>query len=299
MTTIELKNNIIFDLLFLNRVKIGEVIDYKKFRKLYAGYEFLPETYFASIFGIKLVAFMHLKSGAHTTTILRNFDNAILKKIVLSELYRWNLVKSNSRITYSQFLNILKFVSFLNEDILADILEIKISRFRNFKNSNDSSETVAILKRFDISSEEERIIQRLIHDKIIYPGMEINYDIFKNIHSLYPNIAESRFAYILEIKSSAFSNLKKGKSKSIILKSRIAAFVDEQKYKIITILIRDRGAKLKEEISYERFLELYNGFEYISKLDFAIKILGISYNTYNSFKYKNRHAIILKERVFV
>ena len=182
---------------------------------------------------------------------------------------------------------------------MADILEIKISRFRNFKNSNDSSETVAILKRFDISSEEERIIQRLIHDKIIYPGMEINYDIFKNIHSLYPNIAESRFAYILEIKSSAFSNLKKGKSKSIILKSRIAAFVDEQKYKIITILIRDRGAKLKEEISYERFLELYNGFEYISKLDFAIKILGISYNTYNSFKYKNRHAIILKERVFV
>lgn len=112
MTTIELKNNIIFHLLFLNKVKIKEVIDYKKFRELYAGYEFLPETYFASILGIRLVAFMHLKSGAYTTPVLRNLDNVILKNTVLSELYRKNIIENNSRITYLQFLNILKQVPF-------------------------------------------------------------------------------------------------------------------------------------------------------------------------------------------
>ncbi len=237
---------------------------------------------------------MKLKSGFRNITILRDFNCLILKKYILEELYRKNLVKDNLKITYLQFLNILKYFPFLTENNLAEILEIKISRFCNFKNSKNSEETVTILKKFDISSDEEKIIQRLINDKIIYPGLEINYDNFKKIHSLYPNIKEIRLAYILEIKTVPYYNLKNGKTKPTILKSRIPSFVEEQKYGIINKLIKERGAKLKEIINYERFLELYTGFEYIYKVDFAVNILGISYNSYKDLKKKN--AIILKER---
>lgn len=184
MTTIELKNNIIFELLFSNKMKIEEEIDYKRFKELYAGYEFLSEAYFASILGIRLKVFSNLKSGFRNATVLRNFDCSILKNTVLDKLYRENLVKNNSRITYSQFLDILKHFPFLNEYSLAEILEIKLPRFKNFKNSKNPNETAEILKRFNITLEEEKIAQRLISDKIVYPGLEINYDIFKKLHSL-------------------------------------------------------------------------------------------------------------------
>lgn len=293
VTTKELKNNIVLELLLANKIYIEEKIDYTKFALLYSNYNYLSEPYFAKIIGINYSSWMGLKAGKSYAIVLKNIDINLVDKI-LEDLIARKIVDYNEQITYQQFLDILSQVPFLGENTLANLLGIKTGRFQVWKH-NRGGKTVNILPRHIISANDEQIINELLSQSIIYPGMHITYDEFKLIHNLYPDIEERHFARILEIENPF--NMKKRNQKAIVLKSRISDFLNNQKNDIINFLIRVRNAKLNEKIDYKRFLELYSGFEYMTPSEFAEIILGIKYNTYRSMKSDGKNAIILKNGI--
>lgn len=293
-TTSELKNQIILELLFSNFVQLEEKIDYEKFQFLHQHFSYLSESFFASILGIKYINFRTFKKGYHKVVILRGIKADLFHEIK-EELLQKGIIRYNQTITYEEFLNIQKQVPFLSENMLANILEISISRLQNLRVHNGL--TTKILKRFEISEEEEAIVTDLINQNLLYPGMQMTHEIFKKIHSFFPHIKEYRFAYILEMKPGIFCSMKRGVVKPIVLKSRIIPFVEKQKNDIITFLINSRNAKLNEVINFKRFKELYLGFEYISDVTFAKLILGINYNSFKSLKFNHKKATMLRARV--
>lgn len=294
LTTFDLKNKIILELLFSGKISVGQTINYDIFQSLHSDYQYLSEVYFANILDINYNNFLGCKCGYHNVIILKNIPLALFNEII-ENLIKKGIIYYNQKIDYPQFLNILDCVPFLNENTLATLLGISTSRLQHLRYGQ--CKTTTVLTKYDISKEEELIITQLIDKKLIYPGMQITYDHFKKLHKLFPNIKESRFAYILEMKSSTFSNMKNGLIKQpIVLKSKINSFIEMQKEEIVEFLIKSRGVQLKECINKDRFSELYKGFEYISEANFAKIILGINYNTFRSLKSNNKKANILKSK---
>ena len=294
LTTIDLKNKIILELLFSGKISVGQCIDYDIFKSLHSNYPYFSESYFASILDISYTTFRGCKQKYNNAIVLKSLPLSLFDEII-SQLMENKVIHYNQKISYSQFLDILKYVPFLNENTLANLLEIPTSRFQHLKYGQ--CKTTIILKKYDISEQEELIVSQLINDRIIYPGMQITYDYFKKIYELFPDMGEYRLAYILEINRSTFSNMKAGSIKPIVLKGRVNSFIKGQKEEIVDFLINFRGARLKECIDKKRFMELYQGFEYISEVNFAQMILGINYNTFKSLKSDNKKATILKNKM--
>jgi len=293
LTVAELKNKIILELLTSNKLRINETIDYNKFAYLYSFYNYLPEFYFAKILEINYQNFRNLKSSTQKATVLKNFDYMIFKEDVLNYFTKNKIAPYNVKLNNPNFLKILDAYPYLSEESLANILGIKSSTFTYFK-TNKEATLIVLKKPFALSKEDETIIEDLINKKIIYPGQTITYEYFIKIHKLHPDIKEYKLASMLEIKSSNFCEMKKGNSKCIILKSMISDFIIKQKSTIINDLINTRNALISEKINYKRFLELYQGYEYINEIDFAKVILGINYSTFRSMKADGKNAIILK-----
>lgn len=291
LTTIDLKNKIILELLFSKKCCLEESIDYKKFKLLHSNYYYLPEIYFASVLGIRYANFQTCKKGSNNI-IFKEVDLSLFDETI-EKLIREEIIHYNQSLTYLQFLKILSYVPFFSENILAALLGITVTSFQNLKYGR--SQTTKILKRYNISEKEEFIVQQLIQNKVVYPGMQLTYEKFKEIHKFFPDINERRFAYMLEIKKDAYYSLKDGRIKPFILKSRVIAFVKEQKEYIINFLINFRNAKLNESIDKNRFLELYSGFEYIDEVNFAQIILGINYGSFSALNHSN--ALIFKNRI--
>ena len=294
LTTTDLRKKVILELLYSKKCYVEESIDYEKFKILHSEYHYLPETYFASILGISYTNFRSCKNGYSNIIIFKGINPSLFNEVI-EDLIKKGIVHYNENITYLKLLNILKHVPFLSENMLANLLGINTATFQSLKYGHSHETT--ILKKHDISDEEELIVQQLIKNKLIYPGMQLTYEKFKSLHNFFPNINEYRFAYILEIKKSMLSILKKGKTKPIILKSRVISFVEEQKNQIIDILINTRHAKLNEWIDKKRFYELYSGFEYISELNFAEIVLGMSYASFRGLKSGKKRTAILKDKI--
>lgn len=297
MTVLDLKNKIILELLTKNLISIGEAIDYKKFEFLYSFYNYLPEFYFAKILDINYTNYNSgLKYQKIKVTILKNFDISLIKDEILSYLLNNNIVSYNMEISYREFIKILELFPFLNEESLAEILGLKISRIQNLK-FKQSAKAIILKRSFNLSKSEEDIIDDLINLNLIFPGQQINYDFLKKLHTRYPEIKENRFAYILEITPSTYSRMKKGKNSPKILKSRAQSYINQQKQFIINDIITNKNAYANEKINYIRFCELYQGYEYIGEEVFANLILGIKYNNFISLKFENTNAIILNKAI--
>ncbi len=294
LTTTDLRKKIILELLYSKKCYVEESINYEKFKILHSEYHYLPEAYFASILGISYSNFRSCKNGYSNIIIFKGINPSLFNEVI-EDLIKKGIVHYNENITYLKFLNILKYVPFLSENMLVNLLGINTATFQSLKYGHSHETT--ILKKHDISDEEELIVQQLIKNKLIYPGMQLTYEKFTYLHSFFPNINEFRFAYILEIKSDMFSKLKKGKTKPIILKSKVISFIKEQKNQIIDFLMNTRHAKLNEWIDKKRFYELYSGFEYISETNFAEIILGMSYASFRDLKSEKKRTTILKDKI--
>lgn len=297
MTVLELKNKIILELLTKNLISIGEAIDYEKFKFLYSFYNYLPEFYFAKILEINYANYNSgLRYQKTKVTILKNFDCTIFKKEILNYLINNNIVTYNMEISYLDFIKILSLFPFLNEESLACILETRISRIQDLK-FKKNAKAIILKKSFNLSAEEDAIVENLINSQLICPGQQINYELFKELHAMYPEIKECRFAYMLEITASSFSRMKNKNYHPKILKSKIDEFIKKQKQNIINDLIINKNAFVSEKINYKRFCEFYKGYEYISEENFAYYILGIKYNNFISLKFDNKNAIIFKNSI--
>lgn len=77
LTTTDLKNEIILELLSANKISLEETINYEKFKKLYLNYNYLSEFYFASIIGINYINYRVFKAVANNAVVLKNIDRMI------------------------------------------------------------------------------------------------------------------------------------------------------------------------------------------------------------------------------
>jgi len=289
----QLRNKIVLDLLSKGKISIGEKIDYSKFLQLYSEYNYLPNHYFAKILGCSYDALVGMKHG-NKAIVLKDFDYSLIKVEILNYLLDNKIIEQNSKIMYSKLEEIFGIFPFLDEHFLAEILRIKHHRIQNIKYNQESSATI-LKTEFSLTEEEITIRNKLVSDGFVIPGMQLTKEVFDKLHKLYPHMTDYRLGYILEIKTSAFSNFKRGVIKPFILKSLEVDFIESQKLDIIEDLINNRHAYIEEKINYERFLELYSGYEYINIYKFAQIILGINYSNCRSLKTKNSHAIIFKD----
>lgn len=294
MTNSELKNEIIMELLFSGKVRLNQEIEYEQFLQLYSNYTYLPETFFATILG-SIQSFLQMKQNLCKMIILKDFDiySHELKEKIINELLQHGIISYNMKINYDDFLKILNHYSFLDENALATILDINTWTLQRIK-YDKSMNTFVLRKKYFLTEIEEQQVNDLIDKRIIYPGMQINYEFFQSLKLYFGKISNNRLAYILEISSSMLHFLKEGLESPIILKSRKESFILSQRDDIIHQLIDERGAYKLEKINKDRFFELYKGFEFISETDFAFYILGIKYNTFRSLKSDSKNAIILK-----
>lgn len=295
MKLVELKNNIILELFQKGLVSIGEKIDYSKFSYLYSFYTYLPEYYFAKILGIEYNHFhTHFHTNKEKAIILKNFDYIGLKQYCLSYLQANNLVCENQKITYHDFTKLLSQFPYLNENILAEFLDIKISRIQRLR-CNPTMTATILKKEFLVTANENEIINKLLAENLIYPGQLISYQDFKKIHEMFSHINEDRFAYILEINLHALNRIRMNAQRVCILQSKITDYANSKKDEIISELMARNNIYVGEKINYQRFCELYSGYEYINEVLFAEKILELNYSNYMSLKHKNKNAIILKK----
>lgn len=294
-TTQDLKNEIILELLFKNEIQIGELIDYEKFKSIYQDYSYLPEYYFASILGMSYKTFYGIKSG-DKFRVLKELDDDVYDKIV-EYMNENNIGHSGSKITYDEFFNLLSKVPFLNERSLTKILGIPSSNFDMLKYRKIAkTKTHVRTHTCDITNEEREIINKLIASGLIYPGKGITFDEFEEIQKMVPEMDKMRLIQVLQINYNSLMLSAKENYKVTVLNGEVEDFVKKQREFIINDLITNRSARLKEKIDYDRFCELYRGYEYIRKIVFAELILGISYYQYSTLV-GGGNAVILKSRI--
>lgn len=294
MTSQSLKNEIIMNILFSGTAKLNQTIDYQTFLILYSKYDYLPEVFFAEILGIATNLFSSFKRNLTKAVILKNFDFSSfeLKEQIIQDLIQKGMIHYNMKINYQDFLTMLEYYPFLDENTFASILGINTWTLQRIRYEN--VQTYILRKKYVLTEEQEQKVQKLFDQKIIYPGMQINYEIFLSLKSYFGDIPDHKLAYILEISSNMLSNLKKGLEKPIILKSFKESFILRQKETIINELFNERNAYKGEKIDKKRFYELYRGFENISEAEFAFYILGIKYNNFRTLKSGKKNALIFK-----
>lgn len=300
------KEQLIEELLEKNIIKIGESINYKRFKEIHSnGYSHISEYDFAEMLGVYNGNFNNVKNKDGNAVILKELipmqEQKLAKEIVEDILKE---LEAGQRINYKEFCRLKgKYC-----DIYGDISE---ARFGRFLELNDDAlyklrkgKEVAILKSKFCP---ETIIEALIQEEISIPGDKINYSKFLQIYQdakkKHPSIrhfSQYAFARLLGIRKSTFTKFKKESLNLKILKSymppkkKVYVVSDEERMKIVENLINTRNAKPYELCDYQRFLELYEGYENISEYNFAY-MLNISSSGFSHVKNSGKKARILKD----
>lgn len=297
---------LIKELLDNNIIRVGESINYEKINQIRLnGYSNISEYDFAEMLGINNTNFNNVKNGGQNAIILKSlipmYEEKISKEILTDLLIEY---KPGQSIDYSCFCKLLNKYSSIYKEIteskLGSFLELNddsLYRLRKGKN-------VFILKsKFN----SEDIIKLLIEQNVVYPGQKINYDEFLKIYEtskkLCPNIShftKNAFSVLLKISKTSFYSMKSTPSYAIVLKNYIEKkenhyiMSDEERTKIVKNLMNTKGAFPYEVCDYTRFKKLYQGYENISKCDFAY-ILNISSTKFYKMKNSGEKEKILKD----
>ena len=300
------KEELIQELLNNNIIKIGESISYTRFKQIHSrGYSHISEYNFAEMLGINTGNFNNVKNKGQNAIILKDLI-PMQKEKIDREISEDLLLKleAGQRISYEQFCALREEYSAIYEDIteprLGRILEL-----------NDDA--LYVLRRgkevpvFKSKFSSETIIQMLIKEGIAVPGDKINYSKFLEIYEeatkKHPSIkyfSQYAVAKLLGIRKSTFSKLKTNPVNLQILKNYMPKkkktyFVsEEERTLIVKNLINTRNAKPYEFCDYQRFLDLYQGYENIPEYKFAY-ILDMSSTSFNTIKNHAKKARILKD----
>lgn len=300
------REQLIEELLNNNIIKIGESINYERFKEIHTnGYAHISEYAFAEMLGINNCNFSNVKNKGQKAVILKELIN--LQEEKLTKEISDDLLKKfepGQMINYEIFCKLRKKYSDIygsfSEAKFGKILELSYDDLYKLRKGKE----VSIYKsRFN----SEMIIKALIEESIVIPGDKINYSKFLQIYEearkKHPSISywsQYAVAKLLGIRKSTFSKFKVEPVNLYILKNYMTkskkSYVvsDEERKSIIENLISTRNAKPYEFCNYQRFLELYQGYENIPEYKFA-NILDMSDTSFNQIKNHNKEARILKD----
>lgn len=300
------REQLIKELLDNHIIKIGESINYNRFKQIHSnGYSHISEYNFAEMLGINIGNFNNVKNKGQNAIILKELipiqEEKIAKEISEDLLQK---LEAGQRINYEQFSSLRKEYC----AIYGDISEAKFGRILEL---NDN--TLYSLRRgkevpiFKSMFSSKAIIEALIQEGIAVPGDKINYSKFSEMyekarqkHLSINHFSQYAFAKLLGIRKSNFTTFKTNAMNLQILKSYMPkkkkSYVvsDEERMHIVENLISTRNAKPYEFCDYQRFLELYQGYEDISEYNFA-HMLDMSSSSFSSIKDSGKRARILRD----
>ena len=300
------REQLIKELLDKNIIKIGESINYKRFKQIHSkGYSHISEYDFAEMLGIKSSNFNNVKNKGQNAVILKELipmkEEKLAKEISEDLLHK---LEAGQRINYEQFCALRESYCAIYGDIseakFGRILELNYNSLTNLRRGKE----IAIFKS---KFSSEAIIQLLIQEGIAVPGDKINYsklyEMYEEARKKHPSInhfSQYAFAKLLGIRKSHFGDLKTKPVNAQILKNYIPkkkknyVVSDEERMRIIENLISTKNAKPYESCDYKRFLELYQGYENISEYNFAY-MLDMSSISFSYIKNHGKKARILKD----
>ena len=294
----EEKEKIINDLIENNKIIPGKLINYKYFQEIYKPYSNLfSEVQFSKLLQIEYHNFTNLKYNKTNAKVLKNSIDKLeeIKRKILDNLISQKLIEDKKLISYEDFLDLYSpYSKIFTEKDFSSILGINYSSFCSFKKNN--SKVIIFLEKNEnenIKNEKNKIIQKILNMKNIYPSILIDYSQFKKLYEPYKDkYSENQFSKLLEI-SNLGTLRKKSTAKARILKSYKVNLSKDEKQHIIDELL-ENSVKASELISYDYFLKLYEPYKHqLSEREFH-ELLEISGSNFRSFKHEGTHAKILK-----
>lgn len=300
------KEILIKELLDRKLIKIGESINYKRFKEIHSNeYSHISEYDFAEMLGISNMNFNNVKNKGQNAIVLKELIPMQEEKMA-SEISADLLKKlePGQRINHEQFCSLRESYCAIYGDIsearFGRILEMNHDALCNLRKGKE-------IPIFKSKFSSDAIIEMLIQEKIATPGDKIDYskfcEMYEEARKKYPSInhfSQYAFAKLLGIRKSTFSNFKTNPVNLQILKSYMPkkkkAYVvsDEERKLIVETLISTKNAKPYEFCDYQRFLELYQGYENISEYNFAY-MLDMSSTSFSRVKNSGQKARILKD----
>lgn len=300
------REQLIKELLNKKLIKIGESINYTKFKQIHSnGYSHISEYDFAEMLGINSGNFNNVKNKGQNAIILKELipmqEEKIAKEISEDLLKK---LEAGQRINYEQFCSLRENYCVIYGDIseakFGRILELNDDALYHLRKGKE-------IPIFKSKFSSETIIQSLIQEGISVPGDKINYSKFSEMYEKarkkHPSInhfSQYAFAKLLGIRKSTFTKFKTTSVNLQILKNympkkkRAYVVSDEERMLIVENLIRTKNAKPYEFCDYQRFLELYQGYENILEYNFAY-ILDMSSTSFSKIKNSGQKARILKD----
>lgn len=210
-------------------------------------------------------------------------------------------------LTYSQLQEIFnKYYIRLSEDeFMQEILDISnkcYAEARCYREDDDSkehkekevwilrnepkpdNEFIKYMKKLIILTEKLHIRDKLTYEKI--------HNIFNQYYTPLPEV---EFAEkMLEVSEASLRTIKSNGKEAVILKS--LEIKDEWISKFRREVIKKEGLCINQKINYSQFLKIYNeNYFPLSEIEYAEKILDISYNSYIDMRYNHKKRRILKD----
>lgn len=171
------------------------------------------------------------------------------------------------------------------------VLRIKTYIYKYIKN-NENART-RILKEEKLPEEDIKEIINNVKEDGHSIGQLIDYEEFQKLYEKHSDgLNEKDFAVqILNISEGSYLNLKNGKNKVRILKTKGLVLNYEEKKKIIDE-IKENGY-IGKSINYKEFQSLYSKYRKIfNERDFALEILGINYHNYTVCRRKGTNIVV-------
>ena len=293
------KETILQELLDTNKIKEGQLVDYKEFLTLYEPYKTkIKELEFAEELDITYNSYLAMKRGKGARVLKNGKEKAWKNKRIIKELLNEERIKPGQSITYKYFLEIYEpYKEEISEVDFAKLLEINYSTHN--KTKHGKIKEVTVLKNRaerEVEEQKEKILEDLIIDNKVKLGELIDYKKFLNLYESYKaKMTEKNFARILGI---SYKSIKKGETRVLGNNEKIT---EEEKNYIIKSILEDKKIEVGQSINYAYFLELYEQYKTkMQEKDFA-KILGISDCSYKSMEnikgYETKVLFDLAEKI--
>ena len=279
----------------------GQLIDYLKLHELYCEYGngFKEYEFAEKILGIKNENYTSCKNKNHKVRILKidiigektQQERKIIEQIKNRGYRPFQLISYEElHELYSEFGKGMKEYEFAEK-----ILGIKYGNYNTCKNRGTR---VRILKSEEkILSEDEIIeIREELKNAGYISGQLIDYAKLKELHKQYGRKTnEYYFAVnILNLAGKNYLSCKRRNTKVRILKSEEKVVSEDEILEILEEL-KNSGYKANQLINYEELYGIYKQFgRGLNIIEFAQKVLGLSYSNYEKCKNRGSRVRILK-----
>lgn len=299
------KETIIKELLDKKLIEIGESIDYAKFCYVreQSGYTNIKEYDFAQILGISNTNFRNIRDRNQKAVILKELipqKEQKQREQIEKDLIGDKKVEPGERIDYQKFCNLHESYSHIPEPVFARFLELTYDTAYNMKRG-----IPAIV--FKSKYNEEEMVEKIIEEKLVTPGEKLNYtqflerlELIKKHHPATRHFSEYAIAKLLGVRKGNLGHCKRDNTNIIILKQYVKRkkkynIPEEERNQVVEELIKNKNARPYQYCDYERFLELYSGYEerYTEKTFY--EMLDLTYRDFYQIKKQKGKKRILRD----